>query len=92
MLRIKRVPTVVSNYQKDESEEAARREGGCGRNCLNKCCIQGICCIAFACQLINYLFIFSVSIGFELICLWVSCEMRMEFWVYFCAFCFGMGL
>ncbi|KAE8125497.1 hypothetical protein FH972_020298 [Carpinus fangiana] len=41
MLRIKRVPTVVSNYQKDESEEAARREGGCGRNCLNKCCIQG---------------------------------------------------
>ncbi|KAK7860340.1 gdp-l-galactose phosphorylase 1 [Quercus suber] len=41
MLRIKRVPTVVSNYQKDESEEVARRGGGCGRNCLNKCCIQG---------------------------------------------------
>ncbi|XP_062169193.1 GDP-L-galactose phosphorylase 1-like [Alnus glutinosa] len=41
MLRIKRVPTVVSNYQKEEPEEAARREGGCGRNCLNKCCIQG---------------------------------------------------
>lgn len=56
MLRIKRVPTVVSNYQKDESEEAARREGGCGRNCLNKCCIQGIYCIAFACQFI-YLFL-----------------------------------
>lgn len=41
MLRIKRVPTVVSNYQKDEAEEGARRVGGCGRNCLNKCCIQG---------------------------------------------------
>ncbi|KAJ7963758.1 GDP-L-galactose phosphorylase 1-like protein [Quillaja saponaria] len=41
MLRIKRVPTVVSNYQKEDAEETARREGGCGRNCLNKCCIQG---------------------------------------------------
>ncbi|KAF8391586.1 hypothetical protein HHK36_023892 [Tetracentron sinense] len=35
MLRIKRVPTVVSNYQKEGLEE------GCGRNCLRKCCIQG---------------------------------------------------
>lgn len=46
MLRIKRVPTVVSNYQKEETEEAAaaaRRVSGCGRNCLNKCCIQGAC-------------------------------------------------
>lgn len=41
MLSIKRVPTVVSNYQKDETEECSRRVGGCGRNCLNKCCIQG---------------------------------------------------
>ncbi|KAL5548455.1 hypothetical protein UlMin_003686 [Ulmus minor] len=40
MLRIKRVPTVVSNYQKEVGEEAAR-SGGCGRNCLNKCCIPG---------------------------------------------------
>ncbi|GMP65251.1 hypothetical protein CsSME_00026136 [Camellia sinensis var. sinensis] len=39
MLRIKRVPTVVSNYQKDESEEGARPSGGCGRNCLQKCCL-----------------------------------------------------
>jgi len=38
MLRIKRVPTVVSNYQKEESEDAG---GGCGRNCLQKCCIPG---------------------------------------------------
>ncbi|XP_068642212.1 GDP-L-galactose phosphorylase 2-like [Aristolochia californica] len=30
MLTIKRVPTVVSNYQED---------GGCGRNCLGKCCL-----------------------------------------------------
>ncbi|KAG7953872.1 hypothetical protein I3843_12G131300 [Carya illinoinensis] len=41
MLRIKRVPTIVSNYQKEEGEEVARLGGGCGRNCLNKCCIQG---------------------------------------------------
>lgn len=42
MLRIKRVPTIVSNYQKEEAEEGARRgRGGCGRNCLNKCCIEG---------------------------------------------------
>ncbi|KAF3453406.1 hypothetical protein FNV43_RR03846 [Rhamnella rubrinervis] len=41
MLRIKRVPTVVSNYQKDEGEEGARRRVGCGRNCLNNCCIPG---------------------------------------------------
>ncbi|KAA8527004.1 hypothetical protein F0562_008767 [Nyssa sinensis] len=41
MLRIKRVPTVVSNYQKDEAEEGVRQGGGCGRNCLKKCCIPG---------------------------------------------------
>ncbi|CAI0379397.1 unnamed protein product [Linum tenue] len=41
MLRIKRVPTVVSNYQKEEGEDPARRGGGCDRNCLQKCCIPG---------------------------------------------------
>ncbi|XVF33955.1 hypothetical protein REPUB_Repub18cG0015800 [Reevesia pubescens] len=41
MLRIKRVPTVVSNYQKDEAEDAARCSGGCGKNCLRSCCIPG---------------------------------------------------
>ncbi|KAJ1389546.1 GDP-L-galactose phosphorylase [Sesbania bispinosa] len=40
MLKIKRVPTVVSNYQKEEAGEAARPVGGCGRNCLKSCCIQ----------------------------------------------------
>lgn len=40
-LRIKRVPTVVSNYQKEEIEEGARRVAGCGRNCFNKCCLSG---------------------------------------------------
>ncbi|KAF3782972.1 GDP-L-galactose phosphorylase 2 [Nymphaea thermarum] len=34
MLTIKRVPTVVSNYQED-SEDVA----GCGRKCLGKCCL-----------------------------------------------------
>ncbi|XP_004491414.1 GDP-L-galactose phosphorylase 1 [Cicer arietinum] len=40
MLKIKRVPTVVSNYQKEEVGEAPRSVGGCGRNCLKACCIQ----------------------------------------------------
>ncbi|XP_068666091.1 GDP-L-galactose phosphorylase 2-like [Aristolochia californica] len=33
MLSIKRVPTMVSNYHDDEEK------GGCGRNCLGKCCL-----------------------------------------------------
>ncbi|XP_039057258.1 GDP-L-galactose phosphorylase 1-like isoform X2 [Hibiscus syriacus] len=41
MLRIKRIPTVVSNYQKDEAKDAARRSVGCGKNCLRSCCIPG---------------------------------------------------
>ncbi|XP_065862440.1 GDP-L-galactose phosphorylase 2 [Euphorbia lathyris] len=41
MLSIKRVPTVVSNFQKEETEEVGRRSDGCGRNCLRNCCIQG---------------------------------------------------
>ncbi|OVA09751.1 hypothetical protein BVC80_9101g296 [Macleaya cordata] len=41
MLRIKRVPTVVSNYQKDTEEETNRQQVGCGRNCLRSCCIPG---------------------------------------------------
>ncbi|KAE9598485.1 hypothetical protein Lal_00027056 [Lupinus albus] len=40
MLKIKRVPTVVSNYQKEEGDEAARHVSGCGKNCLKSCCIQ----------------------------------------------------
>lgn len=40
MLKIKRVPTVLSNYQKEEAEEGARRGGGCGKSCLRECCIQ----------------------------------------------------
>ncbi|PIN17828.1 putative hydrolase (HIT family) [Handroanthus impetiginosus] len=41
MLRIKRVPTVVSNYQKEEAEEGACHAAGCGRNCLRSCCLPG---------------------------------------------------
>uniref|UniRef100_A0A7N0U3J3 GDP-L-galactose phosphorylase n=1 Tax=Kalanchoe fedtschenkoi TaxID=63787 RepID=A0A7N0U3J3_KALFE len=36
MLKIKRVPTVLSNYQKDEADEPK----GCGRQCLKECCIR----------------------------------------------------
>lgn len=32
---IKRVPTVVSNYQEEEAPL------GCGRNCLGRCCLPG---------------------------------------------------
>lgn len=34
MLSIERVPTVVSNFQNEEEGK-----GGCGRNCLGKCCL-----------------------------------------------------
>nr|XP_009403710.1 PREDICTED: GDP-L-galactose phosphorylase 2 [Musa acuminata subsp. malaccensis] len=34
MLTIKRVPTVLSNYQEDSGEPR-----GCDRNCLSKCCL-----------------------------------------------------
>nr|XP_043640095.1 GDP-L-galactose phosphorylase 1-like [Erigeron canadensis] len=37
MLRIKRVPTVVSNYQ----EEGSVVTTGCGRNCFRDCCLPG---------------------------------------------------
>ncbi|KAK4484812.1 hypothetical protein RD792_007409 [Penstemon davidsonii] len=40
MLKIKRVPTVVSNYQKQEVE-GVRHAGGCGRNCFRSCCLPG---------------------------------------------------
>ncbi|XP_009127029.1 GDP-L-galactose phosphorylase 2 [Brassica rapa] len=39
LLKIKRVPTVVSNHQKDETAEEEEGEG-CGRNILSKCCIN----------------------------------------------------
>ncbi|KAF9590302.1 hypothetical protein IFM89_033710 [Coptis chinensis] len=37
MLSIKRVPTVVSNYQKDTEEAPIT---GCGHNCFLNCCVQ----------------------------------------------------
>ncbi|KAL6993953.1 Phosphate metabolism transcription protein [Sarracenia purpurea var. burkii] len=43
MLTIKRVPTVVSNYQDDVSEDSPIKSQtdafGCGRNCLGMCCL-----------------------------------------------------
>ncbi|KAL3644099.1 Phosphate metabolism transcription protein [Castilleja foliolosa] len=42
MLKIKRVPTVVSNYQKEDvDDDGAHHASGCGRNCLRSCCIPG---------------------------------------------------
>lgn len=40
MLTIKRVPTLVSNYQEDVPE--SNNVVGCGRNCLGKCCLPGL--------------------------------------------------
>ncbi|KAK6946981.1 hypothetical protein RJ641_000454, partial [Dillenia turbinata] len=54
MLRIKRVPTVVSNFQKEEGEKQVAR-GGCGRNCLNKCCIPGAKLPLYAFKRVNKL-------------------------------------
>ncbi|KAL2523726.1 GDP-L-galactose phosphorylase 1 [Abeliophyllum distichum] len=53
MLRIKRVPTVVSNYQKDEAEEGVRPAGGCGRNCLRNCCLPGAKLPLYAFKMVN---------------------------------------
>lgn len=36
-LTIKRVPTIVSNYQEEAAAERPR--GGCGKNCLGDCCL-----------------------------------------------------
>ncbi|CAN8230371.1 unnamed protein product [Cochlearia groenlandica] len=48
MLKIKRVPTVVSNYQKDDT--AADESVGCGRNCLGACCLNGARLPLYACK------------------------------------------
>ncbi|XP_071701805.1 GDP-L-galactose phosphorylase 1-like [Rutidosis leptorrhynchoides] len=49
MLRIKRVPTVVSNYQKEDVEEGGVNGGGCGRNCMTDCCLPGAKLPLYAC-------------------------------------------
>ncbi|XP_060172147.1 GDP-L-galactose phosphorylase 1-like [Lycium barbarum] len=41
MLKIKRVPTLVSSFQKDEVDVIGARGTGCGRNCLRNCCLPG---------------------------------------------------
>ncbi|CAA0832423.1 GDP-L-galactose phosphorylase 1 [Striga hermonthica] len=41
MLKIKRVPTVVSNYQKEDAEDGGHHAAGCGRNCFRSCCLSG---------------------------------------------------
>lgn len=37
-LTIRRVPTVLSNYQEDGGDDSSENLG-CGRNCLGKCCL-----------------------------------------------------
>lgn len=38
-LTIKRVPTVLSNYQEEDGGGGVVENLGCGRNCLGKCCL-----------------------------------------------------
>lgn len=54
MLKIKRVPTVVSNFQ-EEGEVGAHRGRGCGRNCLGNCCIQGAKLPLYAFKKVDYI-------------------------------------
>ncbi|CAI9760406.1 unnamed protein product [Fraxinus pennsylvanica] len=60
MLRIKRVPTVVSIYQKEEAEE-----GGCGRNCLRNCCLPGAKLPLYAFKRVNKISCDSGLVDFE---------------------------
>lgn len=46
MLTIKRVPTVVSNYQDQEETASENSEAGCGSNCLGNCSLPGMCLAA----------------------------------------------
>lgn len=46
MLTIKRVPTVVSNYQDQDETASENSEAGCERNCFGKCCLPGMCLVA----------------------------------------------
>lgn len=48
MLSIKRVPTVVSNYQSDVPDDSITKSQGCGRNCLGQCCLPVSCLPVFA--------------------------------------------
>ncbi|CAH9066967.1 unnamed protein product [Cuscuta europaea] len=48
MLTIKRVPTVVSNYQDDVPEDSTMKHQACGRNCLGPCCLPASCLPLFA--------------------------------------------
>lgn len=66
LLKIKRVPTLVSNHQKDETAEEEEGEGeGCGRNILSKCCINGERLPLYTCKPAeeNVTFLESVLLG-----------------------------
>ncbi|CAF1895190.1 unnamed protein product [Brassica napus] len=64
LLKIKRVPTLVSNHQKDETAEEEEGEG-CGRNILSKCCINGERLPLYTCKPAeeNVTFLESVLLG-----------------------------
>ncbi|XP_022876898.1 GDP-L-galactose phosphorylase 2-like, partial [Olea europaea var. sylvestris] len=65
MLRIKRVPTIVSNFQKEEADEDSRHAGGCGRNCLRSCCLPGAKLPMYAFKKMNKIEVEEKSAGSE---------------------------
>ncbi|KAF2561127.1 hypothetical protein F2Q70_00014951 [Brassica cretica] len=64
LLKIKRVTTLVSNHQKDETAEEEEGEG-CGRNILSNCCINGERLPLYTCKPAeeNVTFLESVLLG-----------------------------
>lgn len=59
-LTIKRVATVLSNYQENASSEDLKTVAqGCGRNCLGSCCLPGKCscslCIIYGFVILGFL-------------------------------------
>ncbi|CAI9778537.1 unnamed protein product [Fraxinus pennsylvanica] len=65
MLRIKRVPTVVSNFQREEVEEDSRHASGCGRNCFRSCCLPGVKLPMYAFKKMNKIEVEKKSAGSE---------------------------
>lgn len=69
MLTIKRVPTLVSNYQEDDASQD-NVTLGCGRNCLGKCCLPGTFSLLLLFRLFSfkflehrYILLFNICIG-----------------------------
>ena len=63
-LTIKRVPTVLSNYQEEDGNLASENLG-CGRNCLGKCCLLGM--FLFVLDRFSIISVFRLLISLKII-------------------------